>query len=161
MPCIPRPLFFPGQVLNRLGQFVFHSAGPGPPPTQRVCAGVSGIFPQEKLAPLSLNLRCACGIHIFDLMSFYPQLQQINYHCMHAHMHVYYILTGLCYVLCAWPFNWRARKEMGQVSALRSYRRSLAWMLLLWWALCNQNCFEGCLVEHQPSYCCRVCSQGL
>lgn len=87
--------------MNRLEQFVFHSAGPEPPPTQRACAGVSGIFPQEKLAPLSLNLHCACGIHIFDFMSFYPQLQQINLQCMHAHVHVYHSLMVLSYVHCA------------------------------------------------------------
>lgn len=79
MACLAsRSPFFPGQVLNRLGQFVLHSAGAGPRPAQRAHVGVSKIFPQKKLAPLSLNLRRACGIHIFDLMRFHPQLQRTS-----------------------------------------------------------------------------------
>lgn len=57
-------LVFPGQVLNSLGRFVFHLAGPRPCPTQQAHAGVSEILPHEKLAPLSLNLRCASGSHV-------------------------------------------------------------------------------------------------
>lgn len=57
-------LIFPGQVLNSLGRFVFHLAGLGPCPTQQAHAGVSGILPHEKLAPLSLNLRYASGSHV-------------------------------------------------------------------------------------------------
>lgn len=57
-------LVFPVQVLNSLGRFVFHLAGPGPCPTQQAHAGVSGILPHEKLAPLSLNLRYASGSHV-------------------------------------------------------------------------------------------------
>lgn len=57
-------LVFPGQVLNRLGRFVFHLAGLRPRPTQQAHAGVSETLPHEKLAPLSLNLHSASGIHI-------------------------------------------------------------------------------------------------
>lgn len=41
-------LIFPGQVLNSLGQFLFHLAGLGPCPIQQAHAGVSGILPHEK-----------------------------------------------------------------------------------------------------------------
>lgn len=55
---------FPGQVLNSLGRFVFHLAGLGPCPTQQAHAGVSGLLPHEKVAPLSLNLCYASGSHV-------------------------------------------------------------------------------------------------
>lgn len=57
-------LVFSRPGLNSLGQFVFHLAGPGPCPTQQARAGVSGILPHEKLAPLSLILRYASGSHV-------------------------------------------------------------------------------------------------
>lgn len=57
-------LIFPGQVLNSLGQFVFHLAGLWPCPYSAGHAGVSGIMPHEKAAPPSLNLRSASGSHV-------------------------------------------------------------------------------------------------
>lgn len=85
-------------------QATSHSAG--------LCWCLWDLSTRER-APLSLNLRCACGIHIFDLMSFYPQLQWINYHCMHAHVHVYHTLMVLCYALCAQPFSLKSTEGNG------------------------------------------------
>lgn len=56
-------LIFPGQVLNSLGRFVFHLAGHEPSPSQQAHAGVSGILPHQKLAPLSLNPLYDSRIH--------------------------------------------------------------------------------------------------
>lgn len=79
---------FPGQVSNSLGRFVFHLAGPRPCPTQQAHAGVSGILPHEKLAPLSLNLHCASGNYV-SLKSYLTSMAAVHESLLHTCMHIH------------------------------------------------------------------------
>lgn len=91
---------------------MLHSAGAWPRPTQWAHVGVSGMFPQAKLAPPSLNLR-ACRIPVFDSVPLQPLLQRTNAgFYVQAHAHVYHslLLCALCSAFSPEERGWNCAK---------------------------------------------------